>query len=130
MHHNLIVRSRNMTGMNVMTFDNHALFDQPSYMTFDSNLVYRFSAEIAGTGGTYPGQALNTYTNNLWDAPTSGSNTNDAAASFPDPLTSADLFARLGCSDKPTCAARMVESPSSAWAARARAILWQGYFRT
>jgi hypothetical protein len=72
---------------------------------------------------------LPTYTNNLWDAATSGTNTNNAGASFPKPYTEAQLFAALGCTDKATCAARMIETPEAGWAPKARALLWQGYGR-
>jgi hypothetical protein len=130
-HNNLIVRSRNPNGMNVVALDTQANYAQPSYMTYDSNLIYQWvtAAYVTRTDGSFPAQDLPTYTNNLWDAATSGTNTNSAGASFPNPYTEAQLFAALGCTDKATCAARMIETPEAGWAPKARTLLWQGYGR-
>ena len=102
--------------------------DKPSYMTYNRNILYQWSngAQTALSGGA-TAMVFPTYTNNVWDAPASGTNTNNAGATFPNPYTAAQLFTALGCGDKTTCAARMVETPELGWAARARALLWQGY---
>ena len=129
-HNNLIVRSRNVNGVNTYAFITDANFAQPSYMSFDSNLVYQFSTTtFYSNGGSYPGQDFPTYTNNLWDTAASGTNTSSAGATYPNAYSEAQLFAALGCTDKATCAARMIETPEAGWAAKARALLWQGYGR-
>ena len=126
-HHNLILRSRDPGGVNTLTFNNQAIYNQPSYMSFDSNLVYRFSAVIAGTGGPYPAQVFSTYANNVWDAAPSATNTSSTGVAFPNPITSAELYTVLGCATKQACATQMVQSPELAWASQIRSILWQGY---
>jgi hypothetical protein len=37
------------------------------------------------------------------------------------------MFAALGCTDKPGCAALMIETPELGWGIKARTLLWQGY---
>lgn len=124
-HHNLILRSRNPA--KAYAFSTEARYDQPSYMNFDSNLVYLFSNRTYGTSGNFLAQDFPTYTSNIWDSATSGSNTNNATVSFPNPYTEAQLFAALGCSDKATCTSRMIETPELGWGVKAHALLWQGY---
>jgi hypothetical protein len=63
----------------------------------------------------------------VWDDPTSGTNVNVAGKSFPNPYTADQLYAALGCTDKATCAARMIETPELGWAARVRALLFAGF---
>jgi hypothetical protein len=128
-HDNLIARSRNPSGVNVYAFLTQSDYiDKPSYMTYDRNLVYQWAAanQVFAAGGA-AGQEFPTYTNNIWDAAASGTNLNISSKTFANPYTAAQLFTALGCGDKATCAARMVETPELGWAARARALLWQGY---
>ena len=134
--HNLILRSRNMAGTNVYAFWNQALpanGSNPamiSNMTYEANLIYRWdgSGNYLGVDPANTGNLHASFNNNRWDAPSSGSNTNNATASFPSPLTSSQLFSLLACTDKPTCAAAMVQAPQNTWAANSRSILWNGYF--
>jgi hypothetical protein len=126
-HHNLIIRSRNPNAVNVIAFNNQAIYNQPSNMLFDSNIIYRFSPVIAGNGGVYPGQVNNTYTNNIWDASPTGTNVSSASAPFPNPLTAADAYLLLSCTDKPTCLNQMVLSPEQNWAPRIRTLMFQAY---
>jgi hypothetical protein len=128
-HNNLIARSRNPNGYPV-AFSTDANYNQPSYALVDHNVAYLWStaANTAIVGGDYGStQAIVSYTNNIWDAATSGTNTNNAGISFPNPYTEAQLFTALGCSDKASCAAKMIETPELGWAVKARALLWQGY---
>jgi hypothetical protein len=129
--HNLIVRSRNPNGANVVALSTDAEFNQPSYMTYDSNLIYQWASTTRTnvTGGSFPAQDFATYTNNLWDALTSGSNTNSSSVSFPGSYTDAQLFTALGCTDKATCAALMIETPEAGWALKARGLLFSAYGR-
>lgn len=126
-HNNLILLSRNMTGMNVATLNNQSQYDQPSYLDFTNNLVYHYSAVMAVNGGIYPAQTITTYNNNRWDAPASGTNTNSAGITFSNPLTSAGLYTALGCGTKDQCVQLMINSPEAGWAAKIRSIMWAGY---
>ena len=127
-HDNLIARSRNPNGVNVSAFLTGADFNQPSYMAYDRNVVYQWAApDRVFTAGGVAGQEFPTYTNNIWDAPASGTNLNISSKTFANPYTAAQLFTALGCGDKTSCAARMVDTPELGWAAKARALLWQGY---
>ena len=129
-HHNLIARSRNPNaGAWVTAFNTQAGYNQPSYAYIHDNLEYLWSApgNVAVKTGSFLGQDLPTYDNNAWSDAASGPNVNVSSKSLPNPYTSAQLFAALGCTDKTTCAATMIETPEGGWAQKARAILWQGY---
>jgi hypothetical protein len=129
-HHNLIARSRNPSLADYLPALNTAAdYDQPSYMDWNDNVVYLWRASGYDTyaGSSFPAQIHTTYNRNMWDDPASGTNLNIGSKSFPNPMTGAQLFAALGCTDKATCAARMIETPEQGWAVRARALLWQGY---
>jgi hypothetical protein len=130
-HHNLIVRSRNPIGPGVLALSNDAEFNQPSYMIYDSNLIYQWASTTRTNvnGGLFLAQDFSTYSNNAWDALASGSNTNIGNLSFPTSYTESQLFTALGCGDKATCAARMIETPEAGWAGKAKALLFAGYGR-
>lgn len=128
-HHNLILRSRNANGPNVLTLNNQAIYDQPSYIAFNDNLVYRFSPQMAGNGGQYPAQVFTTYTNNAWDAAPTATNTSSADLTLNNPITSVELFAILGCGTKDQCAKIMTNSPEQGWAEKIRTIVWSAYKR-
>ena len=128
-HHNLIARSRDVNAVNVTAFHTQSDYaDKPSYMSYDYNLVYQWAAasQVYGIGGA-AGAEFPTYNNNVWDALTSGTNANIGSKSFPNPLTSPQLFGALGCTDKAGCATQMIENPELGWGIKARALLWQGY---
>jgi len=128
-HHNLIARSRDINGVNVTAFHTQSDYaDKPSYMSYDYNLVYQWAAasQVYGTGGA-TSAVFAAYNNNVWDALTSGTNTNIGSKSFPNPYTSAQLFSALGCTDKAGCAAQMIETPELGWGIKARTLLWEGY---
>ena len=128
-HHNLFARNHNPAGINVHTFETAAIYNQPTYVSYHDNRAYQWAAVGATKSeiGAYPGQDHATYDNNVWDDLALGTNLNVGAASFPNTYTADQLYATLGCNDKATCAARMIETPEFNWAARARAVLWQGY---
>ena len=127
-HHNLIARSRNAAN-SPAALSTSTGYDVPSYMDFHDNRIYQWvtSGKTISEGGDFPLQVHATYNNNIWDDPASGTNTNNGSVTFPNPYSDGQLFAALGCVDKTTCTARMVETPELHWAARARPILWQGY---
>jgi hypothetical protein len=98
--YNAVVRSRAGTSGGQASFSTGALStaNQPNYMTWDHNVVYQWSSAAAAlndTTGAYPAQNFPTYTNNVWDAATSGSNTNDAGTVFTNAYTAASLYAAL-----------------------------------
>jgi hypothetical protein len=114
---NLFLRSRSSDSANL--FSNHALFDQPSYMAYEDNFIYRFSKSYDWPT-TYPARVISTYDRNIWDGPTLGTNINNSQVSIKNPITAADIYQFLGCQDKQTCIARMIQSPEQPWAARIR----------
>jgi hypothetical protein len=129
-HHNLLVRTRNSKGPSVTGFSNNATFDQPSYAAFEHNLLYQWAASgqtyWTQTGG-FVGQVRTSYNFNRWGDPALGTNVNSDSMTFPMAYTGPQLFVALGCNDKATCAARMVETPEFAWGANAQALLFTGY---
>jgi hypothetical protein len=129
-HHNLLARTRDPNGPSVQALANVAPQNVPSYMTFDSNRLYRWAASGHSYQHCcfgYDAQALTTFTNNIWDDPTDGTNLNNAGVAFPNPYTAAQLYAALGCTDKATCLARAIQTPELKWATKARLLLFAGY---
>jgi len=112
--------------VNVIALENAADYNQPSRMTFENNLVYKFSAALASTT-SFPLQVLSVFENNVWDAPTLGSNTNNAQVSFPNAVDAQDIYQHLGCNTKAACVAEMIESPEASWAVRIRQFTFQAY---
>ena len=102
---------------NGTAFANSALFPQPSYANFHDNVEYQWSqpgSVILARPWPVSGHDISTTDNNYWSDPASGTNLNIASWTAPNPMTSAQLFAALGCTDKATCAAQMVETPEQA----------------
>jgi hypothetical protein len=129
-HHNLLVRTRNPNGMNVQGLANVAPQNVPSYMAFNNNLLYLWAApghSYQSSGFGYDAQVHTSYDYNQWADPSSGTNTNNASASYANPYTAAQLYAALGCTDKATCLARAIQTPELKWATKARLLLFAGY---
>ncbi|WP_341632046.1 hypothetical protein [Sphingomonas agri] len=128
-HHNLIARSRNVNGVNNWAFVTAADFNQPSYMGWDHNVVYQWTTalQIYLPGGAYPSQDFPTYTNNIWDAASSGTNTNIAGGTYPNPYTATQLYAALGFPDKQTFINYAIEHPEAHIQRQARTLLFAGY---
>jgi hypothetical protein len=128
-HNNLIIRSRNPNGAGNYSFVTEALFNQPSYMAWDHNVVYQWAspAQTTWLGGTYTAQDFATYTNNIWDAPSSGTNTNNAGSTFPNPYTAAQLYSALGFADKQAFINYAIEHPEAHIQRNARSLLFAGY---
>jgi hypothetical protein len=127
-HNNLIARSRNPAGPNVWAFGTGALFDQPSYMSYDRNVVYKWSTgAYVEDAGPYATQIHTSYTNNIWDALTSGTNTNNAGISFPNPYTAAQLYSALGFADKQSFINYAISHPEAHIQRTARSMLFAGY---
>jgi hypothetical protein len=126
-HHNLIARSRDPNGVNTVVYNVDASLGNQSTFDIHDNISFMWAAP-GRTRAEYGGAALHlTYNNNVWDDPALGTNLNIASKAIPNPLTSAQLFAALGCVDKVTCAPKMVETPELPWADRARTLLFAGY---
>jgi hypothetical protein len=128
-HHNLLVMSR--TGGAIQAYSNYAAFDQPSYADYHDNLSYAWIVPGVGStispGTAFPAKTFSTFNTNTWDDAAQGTNKNNGGMSFSKAYDDAALFAALGCSDKATCAARMIETPELGWGAKARALLFAGY---
>jgi hypothetical protein len=129
-HNNVILRSRNPYAVNAMAFYNSALYNQPSYMTFSKNLVYRYSPVVSGNGGNYPAQVITSFVENYWDAAPTGTNVSSSNMYFPNPLTATDMYSMMGCGSKDVCVAQMIASPEGNWAPRMREIMFKAYGRT
>jgi hypothetical protein len=113
-----------------VAFSNSAGFAQPSYMDYHNNVVFKWS-----TGGaTYftqtdslAGYVHTTYSSNVWDDPTSGTNTNNLGITFPNPYTAAALYAALGDADKNAFITYAITHPEAHIQRTARALLFAGY---
>ena len=128
-HHNLILRRRDPTSLNGYALHLEANLNNTSTFDVHDNTIYLWSSASANnTISEVGGTALTaTFNYNIWDAPSSGTNTNNGSKSFPNPYTRDQLFSALGCTDKAGCAALMIETPELGWGIRARGILWLGY---
>jgi len=128
-HNNLILRRRDPASLNGYAFHLEANLGNISTFDVHHNTIYLWaSASANNTLSEIGGTALRpTYNYNVWDAPSSGTNTNNGSKSFPIPYTRDQMFAALGCTDKPGCAALMIETPELGWGIKARTLLWQGY---
>ena len=125
-HHNLLV----LSGIGSHAFLTSVLYQVPSYMDYSNNLVYQWSTSgetRSETSNVYQGLTFATYNNNVWDDPASGSNTNSAGRSFPNPYTEAQLYAALGFADKQAFANYAISHPEAFPARSARALLFAGY---
>ena len=130
-HNNLILRSRNPSGLGVSGFSNNAAFDQPSYAQYDHNLMYQW---VVSTGqvfwpncGNFLAQCHTSYDYNVWDGTVPGTNTSSASTSFPNPYTAAQLYAALGYADKTAFINYAIEHPEAHVQRTARAMLFTGY---
>lgn len=123
--HNLIARSHDLAGA---AFGTSAQYAQPSYMNFHDNVTYLWSRidNVYSTGGIAT-QLFPTYNNNLWDGPTSGSNSNVAGHNFPNPYTDAQLYAALGFADKASFMNYAIAHPEAHIQRSARSLLFAGY---
>lgn len=127
-HHNMVLRGTGLAG-DLKDFVTKADFNQPSYVTFNANLVYLWSASHE-EGGAFPAQRFITYSNNTWDAATSGSNTNNSGYSGPNLYTAAQAYVALGYADKAAYVAAAIADPSQNWATNAKSLLGTGYAMT
>jgi hypothetical protein len=126
-HHNLLVQSYNVSSGNA--FRTTEDFSQPSYMDYHDNVSSLFNA----SGFTFQNPAMDpslihdTFENNIWDDPASGTNTNVLGHSFPSPYTVAQLYAALGYSSKQAFINYAIAHPEAHIQRTARAMLFAGY---
>lgn len=127
--HNLIARSRNVNGVNNWAFKMSADFNQPSYATWNHNVVYQWTTNLQTyiAGGPYPTQDFPTYTYNIWDAGPSGTNTNIASGTFTNPYTAAQLYTALGFAGKQAFIDYAIQHPEAHLQRQARTLLFAGY---
>lgn len=125
-HHNLFARSQTQGASAFLTT---ATYDKPSYMDWHDNVVYQWtqSGYSYFSGAPYPLQVHATFSNNIWDNPTEGSNRNVNEVAFPKPYTAAELYAELGFAGKEAFMAYAIEHPEARIQRRARALLFTGY---
>jgi hypothetical protein len=125
-HHNLILRSGTLAGPAFIT---NADYNQPSYMAWHDNVSYSWApggfshSELA----VFPTQVRATFSNNVWDDPTSGTNINNSSKTFPNPYTAAQLYAALGFNSKEAFMADAIARPEAHPARGARSLLFAGY---
>jgi len=124
---NLILRD----GMGGTAFLTSAIQPQPSYMDYSNNVVFQWSTpgqtHYDGAADPYQGQAHATYNNNIWDDPTSGTNTNNGGVSFANAYTAAQLYAALAYTDKQSFVTYAITHPEAHIQRTARALLFAGY---
>jgi hypothetical protein len=97
-------------------------------MSYDRNVVYKWSTgAYVEDAGPYATQIHTSYTNNIWDALTSGTNTNNAGISFPNPYTAAQLYSALGFADKQSFINYAISHPEAHIQRTARSMLFAGY---
>lgn len=80
-------------------------------------------------GGVTPSYALpfTSYDYNIWDDPTSGTNTNDDGVSFPHTYTEAQLYVAAGYADKAALVAAMLANPTLHVQRTLRSLAFAGY---
>lgn len=132
-HHNLIVRSRNVNGPAMGGFSNNAAFNQPSYAQYDHNLMWSWVSQTAqlysyySSCGAFPTQCFSTYDSNSWDGIAQGTNTNSAGTAFANPYTASQMYVALGYADKNAFINYMINHPEAHLQRNARAMLFTGY---
>jgi hypothetical protein len=128
--YNVVARSRNPSGVGVITLSTDNIYNVPSYMTYDHNVADLWAGSsntTSDTGGTFPAQNHATYTNNIWDKATSGSNTNVGSVSLPNAYTAAALYSALGYADKAAFIAYAIAHPEAHIQRNAMALMRTGY---
>lgn len=112
-HHNVIVRNDQATLTNGAFQVNQGADNNgttlPDYATFDHNVGYLWST--SGTSVVNSGGATLTLTNNIWDDPTSGSNTNNGSTVFSNAYTETSLLAALGYASESAATADWIAHP-------------------
>jgi hypothetical protein len=116
-------------------FANYAAYNQPSYMAFEDNVgslwndpgqTY-YDQAVISPGFGFPAQAHTTYARNVWADPSAGTNINQAAVTFPNPLTEAQLYTAAGYADYAALVADATEHPEKHVQRTIRAAAFTGY---
>ena len=126
-HNNLIARAANPGGN--PTYATDAPYPQPSYMDYHDNVSYLWSlpGQVSNIGPHNVSNVFATFENNVWDGPASGSNSNIASHSLPNPYTIDQLSAALGFSGKQAWIDYAINHPETHPARNARSLLFAGY---
>jgi hypothetical protein len=111
-HHNLFLQS---ITLGAPAFITNADYNQPSNMDWHDNIAYQWApggfshSELA----LFPAQVSATFSNNVWDDPTSGTNLNITGRSFPTPYTPAQLYVAVGFADKAALMTYAIAQPEA-----------------
>lgn len=128
-HYNLLARSS--TGAGSFVFGTQALYNQPSYMDYSYNVTYLWNAsgstKTLASNQTFPSQVFDTYSNNVWDDPTSGTNTNISGKIFANAYTAAAFYTAAGYADKTAFINYAIAHPEAHIQRTARTLLMAGY---
>jgi hypothetical protein len=134
-HHNVLAYSSAMAGYGLMA---DAAPDTtgvalPNYVAFQSNVTYQWSKSgniqaIHMSSGTASISLIHaTYTNNLWDDPSSGTNTNNSGHVFPNAYSEATLLAALGYANRTSFVNDLIRNPEKHVQRQAVLLLLNGY---
>jgi hypothetical protein len=105
----------------------------PNYISFDSNITYQWSRSggiqaVHLSSGTASISLIHaTYSNNLWDDPSSGTNTNNSGHAFPNAYTEATLLSTLGYASKTSFVNDLIRNPEKHVQRQAVLLMLNGY---
>lgn len=79
---------------------NNADYNQPSYCAWEDMVIRNWnpSGQTTSELAFFPAQVHSTYARNKWPDPSSGTNTNIAGETFPNPYSAAAIYASTGMS--------------------------------
>jgi hypothetical protein len=138
-HHNLAAQGRNGAAGPAETFLNNANYAMPSYVDFHDNLGYLWSASgaaVAVSGNSGAGDGNNystwastyqTFANNWWDDPASGSNLNRTSKAIATGYTPTTLYTALGFANEAAAFSAWYLNPDTKPARTIRDTLFTGY---
>jgi hypothetical protein len=134
--YNLIARSRNPPNIpgNGSVFNTQVVsgVTQPSYAYIHHNVEYQWTTGGSGSvaiesGGGSGGLFHDTYDNNYWSDPASGTNLNISSLTMPNTYTASALYLALGYADKAAFVAAVKDNPELHPARQILALLRVGY---
>jgi hypothetical protein len=110
-------------------------FDVPSYLDVSETVIYQWasSGNSTATFCLFPAQVHQTFSNMIWDDPTSGTNVNVGSAALPNPYTADQIYQALGFTGGDAAARKQafiqyaVAHPEAHVQRQALNLLWAGY---
>jgi hypothetical protein len=117
-HHNVIARSSAQAANTFFQDTSSDVFSvsMPNYTDFHDNISYLWSA--SGSTKSTPSVSGNnhcTFSNNLWDDPTSGTNTSNSGHSFANSYTADGLAVALGYANLAALKDAAIADPQRQW---------------